>query len=123
MTDGHLTDEQLSSHLDGIHAADTDEPVAPVAPDVGRHLSGCDPCRRRLVALETVRGRLRTPVSPVSPEVRAASIETILARFGENQPDVGSGVTGTDAAGGSDVRVRPGGRDAPIPIPRRRPQV
>jgi hypothetical protein len=123
MTDGHLTDEQLSSHLDGIHAAHTDETFAPVAPDVGRHLSGCDPCRRRLVALETVRGRLRTPVSPVSPEVRAASIETVLARFGENQPDVGSGVTGTDAAGGSDVRVRPGGRDAPIPIPRRRPQV
>ena len=107
MTDGHLTDEQLSAHLDGVVGADRDE-AASASASLGGHLAGCGPCRARLSALESVRVRLlQTPVPPVAPDIRAASIESVLRRAGEVQkqdPDL--------------IRI-----PDPIPMPRRRPQV
>jgi hypothetical protein len=94
MTDGHLSDEQLSSHLDEVEPT-AGSPTAGSATD--GHLVGCAPCRQRLAALDRVRAVMRTPVAPVSREVRAASIATVL-RTAE-------------------------ARDAPASISRRRPQM
>ncbi|MGD0378874.1 MAG: hypothetical protein ABSC30_02705 [Acidimicrobiales bacterium] len=106
MTDRHLTDEQLSSHLDGVSTSDLDERGAPSPAD---HLTTCAPCRQRLAALETVRDVVRTPVAPLAPEVRAASIASVLRAAGD-----GAGADAPDQ-----VHDAP----APIPIPRRRPAV
>ncbi|HXQ91002.1 MAG TPA: hypothetical protein VN768_05535 [Acidimicrobiales bacterium] len=103
MTDGHLTDEQLSSHLDDVaHVGDVS---AAAAADAGEHLATCAQCGGRLAALEAVRDRMRTPVAPVDPEVRAASIAAVLRAAQE---------------------VAPARRTAPdvvAPSARRRPQV
>ena len=113
MTDRHLTDEQLSSHVDGVRGADLDEKVPA---SFSAHLAGCDSCRGRLAALESVRARLmQAPVPAVAPEIRAASIESVLRRVGEGRPV---------AAHGGDVRnADPITIPNPIPISRRRPQV
>ena len=79
MTDGHLTDEQLSSHLDEVATSDLDEKGAP---STAEHVATCVPCRQRLSALEAVRDVVHTPVAPVAPEVRAASIASILRAAG-----------------------------------------
>ncbi|HEY5023876.1 MAG TPA: hypothetical protein VII76_02775 [Acidimicrobiales bacterium] len=102
LTDGHLTDEQLSSHLDRP-AAVIDETTASAWHE---HLARCAPCRRRLATLEAVRARLRAPMAPTAPHGRAASIDRILR-----------------AAAEDGARDTPDTRDAPILIPRRRPQV
>jgi hypothetical protein len=101
MTDGHLTDEQLSSHLDGVATSDLDEKGAP---STAGHLATCGTCRQRLAALEAVRDMVRTPVAPVAPEVRAAAIASVLR------------AAGRDLSGG-------GADDAPVVMARRRPQV
>ena len=76
-TDGHLTDEELSSHLDGVVESDLDS--SGVSSSVRDHLAGCGPCRQRLETLGSVRARLRASVDVVDPEVRAASIEAVMA--------------------------------------------
>jgi hypothetical protein len=106
LIDGHLTDEQLSSHLDGPDVAVIDETTASAW---RQHLARCAPCRRRLATLEAVRARVRAPVAPVDPDARSASIDRILGAAAED--------------GGSDGGDGRGGRDAPLLIPRRRPQV
>lgn len=113
MTDGHLTDEQLSSHLDGVSARDLDEKSAPSRAD---HLAACSTCRRRLAALGAVRDRMRTPVEPVAPEVRAASIASVLRAAGHDR----SGEGDRNEAG---VGEPDGVPAAPIVMSRRRPQV
>jgi hypothetical protein len=113
MTDGHLTDEQLSSHLDGVSARDPDEKVAPSIAD---HLATCAPCRRRLAALGAVRERMRTPVEPVAPEVRAASIASVL-RAAELDPSGAGARSEAGVAEPDEVHA------APIVMARRRPQV
>ncbi len=101
MTEGHLTDEQLSSHLD----EDSGPGLEDTATSTSAHLGGCGPCRERLAALGAVRARLRTPVPPVPPDLRAASIASVVRTAGEAAPTV--------AAPGE-----------PVPIhARRRPQV
>ncbi len=143
MTDGHLTDEQLSAHLDG--ASDTDSrsdlDAGPDRTDAtsagsaewvgsaGEHLAGCALCRGRLAALEAVRAVLRTPVPNVNRDVRAASIASVLLTV--EAEDVASGGTGggrgaevgTGAAAGGAGGAAGIEREASIMIPRRRPQI
>jgi hypothetical protein len=102
MTDGHLTDDQLSSHLDGVSDTDLDERVAPSVDD---HLAGCARCRERSATLGVVREVIKTPVPPLATEVRAASIAAVLGTAGVP----GAGATGT--------------HDAPLSLPRRRPHL
>jgi hypothetical protein len=109
MTDGHLTDEQLSSHLDAASGAGRDEKAAA---SIEEHLAVCAPCRQRLAALGAVRQVLRRPLPPVDRDVRSASIASVMAAVGEDS-------SGVDASAGSGVDGRP----APIAITRRRPQV
>ena len=109
MTDGHLTDEQLSSHLDVASGAARQETTAP---SIEEHLVVCAPCRQRLAALEAVRSVLRTSVPPVDLGDRSASIAFVMATVEESRSDVD-----TSAGPGAD------GRRAPVPITRRRPQV
>jgi hypothetical protein len=75
VTDGHLTDEQLSSHLDRMPGLDRDERAGQKA---GEHLAGCAECLHRLAGLESARDLVRTPVPAVAPDVRAASIASVL---------------------------------------------
>jgi hypothetical protein len=70
-TDRHLTDEQLSSHLD-----DTAEPASATS----AHLLECARCRDRLAELGAVGTLLRTPVPKLDRDARAASIATVLRR-------------------------------------------
>ena len=99
LTDGHPTDEQLSSHLDEVQpTAGSPSAGSPSAGSpIDAHLIGCAPCRQRLAALDRVRAIIQTPVPPVSQAIRAASIATVL-RTAE-------------------------ARNAPAPVVRRRPQV
>jgi hypothetical protein len=115
MTDGHLTDEQLSSHLDEVAAVESATSLPPSSPptastaSIAEHLATCASCRGRLSAFEAVRDHLRkTP--PLDRDVRASSIAHILATVEVAEDAV--------RAGGSDPEVR-------ISIPRRparRPQ-
>jgi hypothetical protein len=75
VTDGHLTDEQLSSHLDGMSGLDRDDGADQ---EVGEHVAACAECRERLAGLEAARELVRTPVPVLAPDVRAASIATVL---------------------------------------------
>ncbi len=115
-TGGHLTDEQLSSHLDGVSGL----PGEMAGSDKGEHLVGCVRCRERMAAFEAVRDVMRTSVPSPAPDVRAASIAAVLR--GAEDVHVGAGVddAATRSAGGS---KSVGSGDAPIPIwARRRPQ-
>ena len=103
MTDGHLTDEQLSSHLDGMSDADRDDKVGQRADE---HLAGCVECRHRLAGLEAARDLVRAPVPPLAPEVRAASITSVLQAAEEPSVDTPS-------------QVHPGGAPVPMRTPRR----
>jgi len=79
MTQTHLTDEQLSAHLDG--AENGAEPLTDPgsgASVVREHLSTCDTCRARLANFEDVRELVRTPVPPVSSDTRAAAVADAL---------------------------------------------
>jgi hypothetical protein len=121
MTDGHLTDEQLSSHLDGDAATSFAGPDPVQSPSsslpsdaataaIVEHLTGCPSCRHRLSLLEAVRNHVRTPPPPLDPAVRAASIARVLATVGSDDAAVRAGVPE---------------RGVPITIPRRparRPQ-
>ncbi len=71
---GHLTDEQLSAHLDGESDTDSDGSAAQFA----EHLATCARCRRRLSEFDAVRNLVQTPVVPPSPNLRAESIATVL---------------------------------------------
>jgi hypothetical protein len=118
MTEGHLTDEQLSSHLDEDPGPGVDETATSVPRD---HLAGCASCRERLAALGSVRARLRIPVPPVPPHLRAASIASVLRTAGEGDPD-----SGAEAAAAAAAAAAADGAAAaePVRIPaRRRPQV
>jgi hypothetical protein len=133
LTDGHLTDEELSSTLDGVADTDLDERVAL---SLGTHLAGCAPCRQRLAALQAVRELMlmQTPVPRLDPEARSASIAAVLraagvADAGEAGAGAGAGGAAATTPGGparhhdgADVAAA-GGHDAPISLPRRRPQV
>ncbi len=113
MTDGHLTDEQLSSHLDRASGADRMETAAASSDD---HLAVCARCRQRSATLESVRQVLQRPVPPVDPEVRSASIASVVAAASVAVPE---GDTEVDEPAGSGADA---GR-APTAIDRRRPQV
>jgi hypothetical protein len=81
VTHEHLTDEQLSAHLDGEvldapHAPDV--PGSP-SPTVDERMAGCATCRRRLAALEQARALVRRPVIPVAPDVKAAAVRAAMA--------------------------------------------
>jgi hypothetical protein len=78
MTEPHLTEEELSAHLDG-------EPGD--GPSVAAHLAGCAPCRATMADLEFARTVIRTPVPPVAPDVRAASIAAVLRRAEDRRGD------------------------------------
>jgi hypothetical protein len=77
MTHAHLSDEQLSAHLDG----ERPDGPSPATPDGGieADIAGCDVCRDRRAALADTRALLRRPVAPVAPSVRAAAVEAALA--------------------------------------------
>ncbi len=78
MTHAHLTDEQLSAHLDGEPddgAAPASEPVD----DVEAQIATCGVCRERLAALSAARTLVRLPVVPVPPSVRAAAVEAAIS--------------------------------------------
>ncbi len=104
MTEGHLTDEQLSSHLDEDSGPGVDETAASSTRD---HLVGCGSCRRRLAAFEAVRARLRTPVPPVTPRLRGASIASVLRTAGEGDPDSPTGAAGAATAAAGVVAADP----------------
>ncbi len=117
MTEGHLTDEQLSSHLDGVPGAGLDE-TASASASFSAHLAGCGPCRERLADLDSVRARLmQAPVPTVPPDIRATSIESVLRRAVEGSAP---GFPPSDIQKQSPDLVR---IPNPIPIPRRRPHV
>jgi hypothetical protein len=89
VTDGHLTDEQLSSHLDELSGIDRDDRAGQTASE---HLAGCVECRHRLAGLEAARDLVRTPVPPVAPDVRAASIASVLRAAEDTSLDARSQV-------------------------------
>jgi hypothetical protein len=139
-TDGHLSDEELSSTLDGVADTDLDERVALSS---GTHLAGCARCRERLAALEVVRELMQSPVPRLDPEARPASIAAVLHAAGvADAGDAGAAAGGAAATAATALGgpARPHGRaddrphdradgaaagahDAPISLPRRRPQV
>jgi len=137
LPDGHLTDEQLSSQLDGESGSEADGHVEDAGQHSAGHLAGCARCRARMATLEEARDLVRTPVRPVSPEVRAASIASVLRRREAAPP--GDGVDdgradgerlttggGLTSAGRPSSRVGgpSNGADAPTPLrSRMRPQV
>jgi hypothetical protein len=129
LTDGHMTDDELSSTLDGVADTDLDERVAL---SLGTHLAGCARCRERLAALEAVRELLHTPVPGLEPEARSASISAVLRAAGvaDGGDALAPAAGGAATAPGGPARPRDradgaagGARDAPISLPRRRPQV
>lgn len=95
MTHEHLSDEQLSAHLDGEAP---EVPSAASAQSFEAEITACDACRERLTALSGVRDLLRLPVEPVSPSVRAAAVETALAEGLSDEQDRGSKATRTAVA-------------------------
>ena len=128
-TDGHPTGERLSALLDGVAGfVDAGTDADGRRKEDGRrdeddgakveeHLAGCAECRARMAALRGARDLMRTPVPPVAPDVRAASIAAIL-RESEAAPVRAGGGAGS---GGGVGAGRAGG---PTPIrARRRPQV
>jgi len=105
MTDGHLTDEQLSSQLDGESGFEADGHVEDAGQHAAGHLAGCVRCRARMAALEAARDLVRTPVRPVPPEVRAESIASVLGRSAA--APLSDGVVGARRADGE--RLTTGG--------------
>lgn len=107
--DGHLTDEELSAHLDEVSGGtamgqdngdDGDNGARAVA-----HMTRCAPCRRRADELDQARQLVRTPVPPVPPSVKAAAIAEVLR------------------AGGATTRIDASSADdGPVPF-RRRPRM
>ena len=125
MTELHLTDEQLSSHIDRTGSGAHIEPqIGADRPLVDEHLRMCDACRARLVMFEEVRGLIGQPVAPVSSEVRAAAVASALQE---------GTVASVRESGGDEDRGRPAaveGRGArlepptPVRLPgRARPRV
>jgi len=113
LSDGHLTDEQLSSRLDRVSGFGPDGAGHGESERAGQragqkgddHLVSCARCRARMAALEAVRDLVRTPVVPVAPDMRAASIAAVLRE--SEVPQAGAGRA-----------------EGPIPMKvRRRPQV
>ena len=120
MTEGHLTDEQLSSHLDEDSGPGVDETAAASSHD---HLTGCASCRDRLAALGAVRARLRTPVPPVPSHLRTTSIASVLRTAGDGDPDTRLDAA-ADAAAVAGAGAAVVGAGEPVHIrTRRRPQV
>jgi hypothetical protein len=78
MTHEHLSDEQLSAHLDGELAADASQD-APSDRSLDVEIDGCDTCRHRLAALAGARALVRQPVASVSSSVRSAAVESAIA--------------------------------------------
>ena len=125
MTELHLTDEQLSSHIDRTGSGAHVEPeIGADRPLVDEHLLTCDACRARLVKFDAVRGLIGQPVAPVSSEVRGAAVASALQE--------GTVASNRDS-GGDENRERPApvhGRGArlgpptPVRLPgRARPRV
>jgi len=98
MTHEHLSDEQLSAHLDGemgdgapaavpgqaaTQAAVHDAAVSDS--EVGDEIAGCPTCRERLVALSRAQALVRLPVDPVLPSIRAAAVASALAEASESE--------------------------------------
>jgi hypothetical protein len=128
MTDRHLTDEQLSSYLDGVPAdsAGTGTGGADVfadrrvgsGPPPGEHLARCAACRLRMADLEAAREFVRTPVPPPAPDVRAASIATVLRRaegahaspHAHEEIAADADATPVDRSGISPIAIRTGRR-------------
>jgi serine/threonine-protein kinase len=89
MTHEHLSDEQLSAHLDG-EAYEAGSAIAASEETVENQIAGCDRCRHRLGALAEASALVRVPVASVSPSVRAAAVEAALTEAAEGGPGVAS---------------------------------
>jgi hypothetical protein len=76
MSHDHLTDEQLSAHIDGESLG----PSSPGVPATDDQISSCPQCRERLDALHRARALVRQPVASVSPAVKTAAVEAALTR-------------------------------------------
>jgi hypothetical protein len=91
MTHEHLSDEQLSAHLDG----EPDETASAATADghldhsLEAQIAACDTCRQRLALLGEASALVRVPVVAVPPSVRAAAVEAALAQG--TAPDTGAG--------------------------------
>lgn len=68
-THDHLTDEQLSAHIDG--AEDEARSGAPVAEE---HLACCDVCARRIEELRDARRLVAAPVAAVSQATKSTAV-------------------------------------------------
>ena len=80
MTHEHLSDEQLSAHLDGEWPeASSSASASASAESLEAEIAACEACRRRLTELSEVRDLLRLPVEPVPPSVRAAAVQTAVS--------------------------------------------
>ena len=146
-TDGHPTDEQLSSLLDGAAGFDDagterdgdrhedarhgdrhedaghGERHEDGGPKLAEHLAGCAECRARMAVLGAVRDLVRTPVAPVPPHVRAASIAAVLRESDAALADADADAD-ADAGIGAGTGVGAGRPSGPTPIKgRRRPLV
>jgi hypothetical protein len=101
MTHEHLSDEQLSAHLDG---AWPEAPSIASTESLEAEIAACDACRQRLRQLRGARDLLRLPVEPVPPSVRAAAVEAAVAEGVAESPSESSAdgrrdrATGTGAA-------------------------
>jgi anti-sigma factor RsiW len=95
MTHEHLSDEQLSAHLDG-EAPEASSAAS--AESLEAQIAACEACRQRLTALSGVRDLLRLPVESVPPSVRAAAVETALAEGLADLQDRRSKTTGAAVA-------------------------
>jgi hypothetical protein len=94
MTHEHLTDEQLSAHLDGEPV--NIQPTADGPPDAAVHdgtveaeITACETCRTRLAALAGARALVRLPVTPVLPSVRAEAVAAAMAEGRRTDQDRG----------------------------------
>jgi hypothetical protein len=85
MTHEHLSDEQLSAHLDG-EAYEAGSATAASEETIENQIAGCDRCRHRLAVLAEAGALVRVPVVPVSPSVRAAAVEAALTEAAEDGP-------------------------------------
>lgn len=87
MTHPHLSDEQLSAHLDGEAG---DERAA------GLHLASCPDCARRRAVLDRASALVRTPVGPVPPGAAVSAVRAAVAEVAEaRSPGVASAQRGS----------------------------
>ncbi|HXQ76325.1 MAG TPA: hypothetical protein VN791_07515 [Acidimicrobiales bacterium] len=108
MTHEHLTDEQLSAHLDGEPSEPSEPSATGVDGSVDVRIADCETCRRRLAALSDARALVRRPVGAVPPSVRTTAVASAITEV--LGPETGAGAISELAAHPS----RRPGRSAPV---------